>query len=1327
MAKEISNLITFNTYKFERGGLLVDMFNQFNARVGDQGTELAIQWETSKTETKINLKERGLHFFGTGSVGQYLEKLEDGTGFKMSADASTVEWEDKDEAGSLDDGITVVKLPKQFFPQKGIFFGYFGLKDRQGNIFTSVNVWFRVLGGVPTMGAAIPYFVTEFDEVLERCNGKIVDALAELREKYQAEVKKNEDMSAETRAALSKLADSVGAVQAQIDAGNVVTRLQFNELANKITDTLSKMRLNPQAFGSKAELEAAYPNGNDQLNVTVDNGHLWIWKNGWQDCGQYQTAGLSDEVKQQIGDLMGIFLKDYLIKNGSFSNGQVAPATPTGSPAATLSVVNFSNRNWLRIASDSSVSYGGAAWKVPVEGIKFPLHFETDVSTNDTAELDFYVLGLDAQGNYLGNNYSQLLYKIINKKQTTSHVAFNFNLPPALAGASQIELRIQIPGEMLIHGINVTGIRMYSLYTYNKEYSDNFLAHTVDDAHMDNFSAIGNGSATATKEIVNIDNKNWLSISTGKGTWNGLSVAEVPNPNLTLGQDCPIHFETCLWNTNGNLTFNVALTGTQKDNTLFSQDIKTLQVDANEITQLTADFQIASELHDSADLSIRIQCADEIALQDLKFANFVLKYDNVVGDTNENNLLLRNQLSGLPIVRVSNGDSHNLQTVSLNGQQWLQIKNVEANSYSGFNLNSAVINPYETFYFETDVLSNDQTKINVYAMGLDDHGAQIGADADAILIKTITVRPTVINHIVCDFKLPTAFQSAKYVNLRIQQPENKPFNLMIANANLSYDNPVSCVDNLIPKGHMSQSVLPQTSALGSQYTFSTYYMNGEEWTWLELPNSAAWQGIGWDVDSNYDPSRELEFSLDVATDIERNLQLLVVPYDAQGAIINNQSQLIGQIHLSGNNKAYHISKQFKLDDRFKNCKLVNIRIQDPGNNALRFFVKNIRLWYVTDSDEKYGLPIVKINGDLSGMTKDDAKQVTYEYLNGNTVLTGYAKLKWQGNSSTMWDKKGYRLQPFADSAYSNKQEVQFLPQWSPTSKINLKAYYTDGLLSRDVVNANIGADVASTNLSLPNDLKSEDNFGFIDGLPIALIFNDEFAGIYSFNTARPDFSYTKYAIMGNGYSNVTNFTSTNKADVKLDGSDFESLNPETVTGDEKSAVGDLVTWVATSTDENFKADFEKHLDLKTTIDYFILGNLLASVDSFGKNQIFLTWDGQKWFMQAYDLDTTFGISWEGKKQDLPTGLIGTENNLFNRLSKLFASEISARYAELRTWLTPAYVLDKYKKRIDAIGVGNYKLEFAEWTNPSKDIATYKQLKNAVLHQFSLLDQIWLKK
>lgn len=481
-------------------------------------------------------------------------------------------------------------------------------------------------------------------------------------------------------------------------------------------------------------------------------------------------------------------------------------------------------------------------------------------------------------------------------------------------------------------------------------------------------------------------------------------------------------------------------------------------------------------------------------------------------------------------------------------------------------------------------------------------------------------------------------------------------------------------------------------------------------------------------------TRELELHLDLTSGDPRDLKILAVAYDDKGTILNDKSQLIEEVHLPGSNSICHIKQRFKLDDQLKDASFINVRIQQEAKDSLTILVKDIRLWYAADNDdnasdklEDYNLPAIKINGELAGMNKDDAKKVTYEYRNGNTVLTGCAKLKWQGNSSTMWDKKGYRLQPFTDNTFAKKEKVQFIPSWSPTSKINLKAYYTDGLLSRDVVNANIGADIASTNLSLPNDLKQEDNFGFIDGFPIVLIFNGEFEGIYSFNTARSDFDYVKYGIMGNGYSNVTNFTSADKADVKLDGSDFESLNPETVTDDEKSAVGDLVTWVATSTDENFKADFEKHLDLKTTIDYFILGNLLASVDSFGKNQIFLTWDGQKWFMQAYDLDTTFGISWEGKKQNLPTGLIGTENNLFNRLSKLFASEISARYAELRAWLTPTYVLDKYKERINEIGVGNYKLEFAKWNNPSKDIATYKQLKNAVLHQFSLLDQIWLKK
>lgn len=301
-----TNLIKFNTYKLERCGLLYDMYDQFNARVGDQGTPLVIQWTQGTTDTPVDLQKNQLHFYATGQVGKYLEKLDDGTGYKMSADAASVEYEDKDSAGTQANGITVAKLPKQFFPQEGIFYGYFGLKDASGNAYSSINVWFRVLGDVPIMGAAIPYFSTRFDELMETCQGRIEDALARLRQEYQAEVKKNEDMSDETRAALSKLADAVGAIQAQIDAGNVVTLIQHNEdikrTSEMIENKLAQMSLIPETFENADAIKKAYPNGKTGIMVAVDTGHKWIWFNGqWNDCGAYQSAGYPEVTEARVG------------------------------------------------------------------------------------------------------------------------------------------------------------------------------------------------------------------------------------------------------------------------------------------------------------------------------------------------------------------------------------------------------------------------------------------------------------------------------------------------------------------------------------------------------------------------------------------------------------------------------------------------------------------------------------------------------------------------------------------------------------------------------------------------------------------------------------------------------------------------------------------------------------------------------------------------------------------------------------------------------------------------------------------------------------------
>lgn len=563
MAKGISNLITFNTYKFERGGLLVDMFNQFNARVGDQGTELAIQWETSKTETKINLKERGLHFFGSGSVGQYLEKLEDGTGFKMSADASTVEWEDKDGAGSLDDGITVVKLPKQFFPQKGIFFGYFGLKDSLGNIFTSVNVWFRVLGGVPTMGAAIPYFVTEFDEVLERCNGKIVDALAELREKYQAEVKKNEDMSAETRATLSKLADAVGAIQAQINAGDVVTLRQHNadleNISAKIDKRLDEIHPDMESFANLDAVKAKYPNGADGLFIT-DDGHRAVYRNGqWIDGGVYQAAGLNKQVSDR---LRGIQQRN-LIRDAEFVDDLTKEWIIEPSVAFYTDPLDKFHGHIPIVLEKTSTdaASGGVASVIIAPTSEYSFSNEVKWAPTDKNSFAFITLSFYSSSDASGAPIEQKIITLDSAINDWQKRGFTNLIPNANAQSARFEMRIQGTGKLKVAVPLLTDWPQNAPYDVEELYQDTLSKsreNLIDNADFNidpmttfptNFQKEsievipGKGNQVTGASGYNGHNTLHLSKKDGKDDFQALSF-RIDNlvPGIPLSYELPFNF-----------------------------------------------------------------------------------------------------------------------------------------------------------------------------------------------------------------------------------------------------------------------------------------------------------------------------------------------------------------------------------------------------------------------------------------------------------------------------------------------------------------------------------------------------------------------------------------------------------------------------------------------------------------------------------------------------------------------------------------------------------------------------------------------------------------
>ena len=88
--------------------------------------------------------------------------------------------------------------------------------------------------------------------------------------------------------------------------------------------------------------------------------------------------------------------------------------------------------------------------------------------------------------------------------------------------------------------------------------------------------------------------------------------------------------------------------------------------------------------------------------------------------------------------------------------------------------------------------------------------------------------------------------------------------------------------------------------------------------------------------------------------------------------------------------------------------------------------------------------------------------------------------------------------------------------------------------------------------------------------------------------------------------------------------------------------------------------------------------------------------------------------------------MGSWHKVFDRVNQLYSDKIKERYSQIRSWLTPSYVLDRYRSRINEIGTANFEAEHNKWNNPAKDTEDFKQLTENVYHQFKLLDKVWIE-
>ena len=324
MPVQVSKVTHNNSGRFYRiaidiakeGAEVWDLTPYFKGRVGDDNFGLQIVWYYQGRLLDVTKMTPYIK----GNVGHY--SFDEQKNLQMAPDADVVTSHGK-PSDCQANGRATYYFPQQMFPTDGIFKGFIGLEDENQNL-TGVDIWFRVLPGVAKMGHACDVYVDVLDKTIADFKEKIRQQSIDFDTALNQELQKEKDLIQqklddagnamdEDTAALKRLAVSVGAIQAQIDAGNVVTmnrhihdydklETDFTNANNKITEAKSQLAQLTKAPNVDSSSELA--------DARIAAGSL--------GGDTYATTGQA--IRAQVDDLatsmsqLGVYSKKFSVK-----------------------------------------------------------------------------------------------------------------------------------------------------------------------------------------------------------------------------------------------------------------------------------------------------------------------------------------------------------------------------------------------------------------------------------------------------------------------------------------------------------------------------------------------------------------------------------------------------------------------------------------------------------------------------------------------------------------------------------------------------------------------------------------------------------------------------------------------------------------------------------------------------------------------------------------------------------------------------------------------------------------------------------------------------
>ena len=1358
----------------KEGGQYVRISNFFKTRVGDNGKVLPFKWYDQGRVMNVH----GFIPFIKGSVGKF--STDDNDEVIMSPDASYREWQGS-TANAHDGGFMDYILEDQMFPQEGIFKGHFGLKDGNGNVLTSVNIIFEVLGTDLRVGETVKYYVGELENLKSQYKIQGEQAVADFNAKIEAGTETDRQALDALRASIQanrdgqdNLSRRLVETEQVIAEHDIVTRNEFLDLGNRLNQQVANLRQNKTLyFDNLADLKAKYPNGTDNLCITLDDKHLHVYdyaNNNWTDAGITNVVTADPQTKQALyQDSSNLAPNpDFKIMDDEWTFGRDLGSPDWAFESETLdnsnviqmhgyynqSTINNWNNSWImsRLINISGQSALSVAWKInsKTSGQPSDAHSELQINFNDE--------------NY--NFINKLTYNVPESTNDELKLIKWENItPPTNAKYASISV--------MIHG---SGIVRFAQPQIN--YGQNILPYDIRNVveHVQPISSqLNSNNLVPNPNLYNLDTwsvgadlgeTNYQFLNRKLNTSNVIRLNGInQNKNQWLTSD---FFDVSgyskisqSWMINIHLD-NPGAGGVQMSFAFFDSNHSPLGQDQrNWIADNTNDFklfkyegisvpagakyaQIYVIIHDLGYIDLAYPQVNEgeqalpysltqtLSIYANEGENLVpnsklIDLDGWIYGNDTQNCkvdILDETYNNHRIARLY-GHNKDDKNPTDSGNAWLISPNFEVDNYSKLEsswLLDAHLDNIQDGYINISFTFNDANQKNIGEISIP---ALKGNNSFENFNQIINVPQNAVTA-----NISVLIHGSGYID--ITQPSVK-----VLEQKTNFINDIVADGGYFSFGKDLGGNVPYNFSNGV-LSFSGFHSDQTE---NNYNNS-------WLIVGGLRPTKDSRF---VSFDITMAAKFLQGTDDnfvrLEYYSLNSNSQPI-----SGAVKVINISENV---DQIHHVHWDGIGIPEDAttlqisiimHNKGTVTLSNIEYMFNSTYDNS-GLPKIFIRN--SHDIDNTWQNAQFRFIDKSRTQDGYLQLAIQGDSSRSYPKKNFKTKFFKDDKFTQKLKWKPNAAWQSNNKFNFKANWIDTTQSRNLVNAQMIQKAAEITpmekINLTDPLLTTQGLGQMEGFPVEVYLIDGYYGLFTLNTKKDDKTFGM-----DSDNHQHEVISIELADgvfrdpkATIDGKNYLTEIHGSPSPTLKANFEKFVNFVASSSPDDFMTHLGDYIDVNSCINTMLYGILSKEYDYYNKSYLLCTWnDGAYFYMVPYDLDSTWGLYWDGSKimedgsdpyfdfegliQDADrTSFISNkgQNRLFERIYKHFKSRVKKQWNYLRknVWRN-SDISEAFKKFISEIPQSAYEREQARWpTLPSKNITDYEQIQKFIIERGDKMD------